>query len=263
MASVEAVLNTCSRYFDQRPCDSDENSCENCCKMRDYLTVLTTELKSAQLIIQLLQDELKTHSDSVEKKNIHCDPTEKTHIKSKWPDIVLGWSIGRKKEEDTSKQILEPNITSTDQEWKTVSRGYKKPPTVDRASNLQIPAIINRYEQFSNSRREEKLTHSQMKTYELKTRKDSREKMRQKTNKQEKKKHKIIVIGDSHARGCAAEIKTNLDKDFDILGFVNPGAGLSTITASAELDIQQLSKQDVVIVWGGSRDVGKKKQNRA
>jgi len=86
--------------------------------MRDYLIVLTTELKSAQLIIQLLQDELKTHSDSdsVEKKNIHCDPTEKTHIKSKWPDIVLGWSIGRKKEEDTSKQILEPNITSTDQD---------------------------------------------------------------------------------------------------------------------------------------------------
>jgi len=32
---------------------------------------------------------------------------------------------------------------------------------------------------------------------------------------------------------------------------------LSTITASAELDIQQLSKQDVVILWGGSRDVGK------
>ena len=101
-----------------------------------------------------------------------------------------------------------------------------------------------------------------MKTYELKTRKDSREKMRQKTNKQEKKKHKIIVIGDSHARGCAVEIKTNLDKDFDVLGFVNPGAGLNTITTSAELDIQQLSKQDVVIVWGGSRDVGKNEEKQ-
>ena len=32
---------------------------------------------------------------------------------------------------------------------------------------------------------------------------------------------------------------------------------MSTITTSAELDIQQLSKKDVVIVWGGSRDVGK------
>jgi hypothetical protein len=55
--------------------------------MRDYLAVLITELKSAQLINQLLQDELKTHSDSdsVEKKNIHCDPTEKTQIKQNGP----------------------------------------------------------------------------------------------------------------------------------------------------------------------------------
>jgi len=159
--------------------------------MRDYLIVPTTELKSAQLIIQLLQDELKTHSDSdsdsVEKKNIHCDPTEKTRIKPKWSNIVLGRSIARKKEEDTSKRILEPNITSTDQEWKTVSRRYKKPPTIDRASDYQIPVIINRYEQLSNSRREEELTHGQMKTYKLKTRKDSREKTQQKTKKQEKK----------------------------------------------------------------------------
>ena len=101
--------------------------------------------------------------------------------------IVLGRSIARKKEEDTSKRILEPNITSTDQEWKTVSRRYKKPPTIDRASDYQIPVIINRYEQLSNSRREEELTHGQMKTYKLKTRKDSREKTQQKTKKQEKK----------------------------------------------------------------------------
>jgi len=33
--------------------------------------------------------------------------------------------------------------------------------------------------------KEEELRHGQMKTYELKTRKDGREKMRQKTNKQE------------------------------------------------------------------------------
>jgi len=162
--------------------------------MREYLTVLTIQLKSAQLIIQLLQDELKTHSDSVEKKNIHCDPTEKTHIKPQWSDIMLGRSIASKKEEDTSKRILEPNITCTDQELKTVSRRYKKPLTLDRASDYQILVIINRYEQLSNNRKEEELTHGQMKTYELKTRKDGREKMRQKTNKQEEKKHKIIVL---------------------------------------------------------------------
>ena len=72
------------------------------------------------------------------------------------------------------------------------------------------------------------------------------------------KEHKIIVIGDSHARGCAAEIKLNIDEGFKVQGFVTPGTGVSTITTSAKIDIQHLSKQDVVVVWGGSKDVGKK-----
>ena len=60
MASVEALLNICSRYFDQSFCQSSENTCKNCFRWKDYLKVLTGELKSAQLIIKLLQDELKT-----------------------------------------------------------------------------------------------------------------------------------------------------------------------------------------------------------
>jgi hypothetical protein len=60
MALVEAVLNMCSRYFDQSSCVSGEDTCENCFRWKDYLKVLTDELKSAQLIIKLLQDELKT-----------------------------------------------------------------------------------------------------------------------------------------------------------------------------------------------------------
>ena len=76
-------------------------------------------------------------------------------------------------------------------------------------------------------------------------------------NKHAKKKHKIIVIGDSHERGCATEIQLNLDEGFGVQGFVTPGTGVSTTTTSAKSDIQHLSKQDVVVVWGGSRDVGK------
>ena len=53
-------------------------------------------------------------------------------------------------------------------------------------------------------------------------------------------KHKIIVIGYSHAHGCAAEIKLNLDEGFEVQGFVNPGTRLNTITTSAKTDIQHL-----------------------
>jgi len=51
---------------------------------------------------------------------------------------------------------------------------------------------------------------------ELETRKEDREKIRKRANNQKEMKHKIIVIGDSHGRGCAAEIKSNLDENFDI-----------------------------------------------
>jgi hypothetical protein len=69
-------------------------------------------------------------------KNTHCDPTEKLHVKTKWPDIVAGGSIGRRKGDSTSNRILESNIhsPSTEEQWKTVNRGHKKPPTVNHVS---------------------------------------------------------------------------------------------------------------------------------
>lgn len=71
------------------------------------------------------------------------------------------------------------------------------------------------------------------------------------------KKHKIIIIGDSHARGCTSGIKYNLDEDFEVQGFVDPGTGVEIITNSAKVDIEHLTKQDVTVIWGGSKDVGK------
>jgi hypothetical protein len=42
--------------------DSDENVCEKCFKMKDHLEMLVNELKSAQLIIKTLQEEIKKTS---------------------------------------------------------------------------------------------------------------------------------------------------------------------------------------------------------
>ena len=35
-------------------------------------------------------------------------------------------------------------------------------------------------------------------------------------HKSEQLKHKIIIISDSQARGCAAEVKHNLNKNFEV-----------------------------------------------
>ena len=86
-----------------------------------------------------------------------------------------------------------------------------------------------------------------MGTHEPKVKNESRDKVHKAKNKHMKKKHKIIVTGNSHARGCAHEIKLNLDEGFEVQGFVNPGTGVNTITTSAKNDIKHLS-QDVVVV---------------
>ena len=90
-----------------------------------------------------------------------------------------------------------------------------------------------------------------------KVKNEGRDKVQRAKNKHVEKKDKIIVIGYSHARGCAAEVKLNLDECFEVQGFVNPGTGVNSITTSAKTDIQHPSKWDVVAVWGDSKDVGK------
>jgi hypothetical protein len=70
------------------------------------------------------------------------------------------------------------------------------------------------------------------------------------------KKHKIIIISESHARGGTSGIKYNLDEDFEVQGFLDPGTGVEMITNSAKVDIEHLTNQDVIVVWGDSKDVG-------
>jgi len=44
-----------------------------------------------------------------------------------------------------------------------------------------------------------------------------------------KKQNKIIVLGDSHARGCAQDVQHNLGRDFEVQGIVKPGANTEII----------------------------------
>ena len=62
-------------------------------------------------------------------------------------------------------------------------------PTRRRTSGQIIPTIVNGIAQHTGNR---KLF----------------------TNKNKIRKHEILILGDSHARGCAAEVKHSLSNDF-------------------------------------------------
>jgi lysophospholipase L1-like esterase len=71
------------------------------------------------------------------------------------------------------------------------------------------------------------------------------------------KDHKVILIGDSHARELADKISKYLGNSYEITGYVNPGTGLEVITNSAKNEIDNLTQKDVVIVCGGANNVSK------
>jgi hypothetical protein len=48
-------------------------------------------------------------------------------------------------------------------------------------------------------------------------------------------KRKLIIIGNSHARGCAARVKNLTNDKFEICGFVKPGSGVNILTKSAKI----------------------------
>jgi len=63
MALEEALLNIYTCFVDQNYGESGENTCGKCRKMKDHLELLINELKSSQLIIKILQEEIKSTSN--------------------------------------------------------------------------------------------------------------------------------------------------------------------------------------------------------
>jgi hypothetical protein len=69
--------------------------------------------------------------------------------------------------------------------------------------------------------------------------------------------HEVLILGDSHARGCASEVKHQLNKEHEVFGFINPGSGMKYIKESAKMKMAQLTRQGIVVLWGSSNDVAR------
>jgi hypothetical protein len=55
-------------------------------------------------------------------------------------------------------------------------------------------------------------------------------------------KHEVLLVGDSHLRGCAAHMKAFLNDQFEVLGYVKAGASSkSVMDSSVKSDIGKLN----------------------
>jgi hypothetical protein len=39
----------------------------------------------------------------------------------------------------------------------------------------------------------------------------------------ENKVHKVLILGDNHAGECASEVRNQLNNEYEVSGFINPG----------------------------------------
>jgi len=69
--------------------------------------------------------------------------------------------------------------------------------------------------------------------------------------------HKVLLIGDSHTRGLAGEVKSRLNDEYEVIGNTNPGTAMEALKESATSKIRHLTKDDIVVMGGGAIDVAK------
>jgi hypothetical protein len=70
-------------------------------------------------------------------------------------------------------------------------------------------------------------------------------------------KHKILIIGDSHVRGCAGRMSASMDAHFEVCGVVRPGSCMDSISGTMSDEVNKLTKNDFLVLSSGANDISK------
>ncbi|PNF32780.1 hypothetical protein B7P43_G04509 [Cryptotermes secundus] len=70
-----------------------------------------------------------------------------------------------------------------------------------------------------------------------------------------KRDHKVVIYGDSHARGLSSRLKDKLLDTFEVTGYTKPNCELQTLLSNRNQEIASLSNKGVLVVIGGTNDL--------
>ena len=125
---------------------------------------------------------------------------------------------------------------------------HKRYNHTDQRVTDTFPLLSNHYKPLCNNSVGDDTPASTEKSRVVKSKHMMKHKMDSKEKVLKKKQHKVIIVGNSRARGCAAEVSHLLNNDFEVFGFVNPGAGMKYVKDTSRAKLQQLTKKDVVVL---------------
>jgi hypothetical protein len=74
--------------------------------------------------------------------------------------------------------------------------------------------------------------------------------------------HKIFIIGDSHVRGLSEKVRNSLNDAFSVIGVTKPNATTEAITSPLHLPINNLTRSDLIIFYGGTKDISSNESSK-
>jgi hypothetical protein len=113
---------------------------------------------------------------------------------------------------------------------------------------IPVIPIINRYYVLHNLQNNLEI-HGRLQNHHIE--KNGLLKQNKTKSSPKRRKKKVLLIGDSHMRGCACELVKYLGPEYEITGTIMPGSRLQNITKLAKNEIAGLSNSDTVKIWGG------------
>jgi GMP synthase-like glutamine amidotransferase len=78
-----------------------------------------------------------------------------------------------------------------------------------------------------------------------------------------KNKSRLVILSDSHLRGCTKRINNYLSDRFRTIGWIKPGVLAEEILGRLTVDLVNLKNHDVIVSSAGSHDVYTNNPNEA
>lgn len=232
--------------------------------MKQQLHSTLQELKSAQTIISLLQEDIKSASLASSTKN-QTQTTGHDAATQKWKTVSRYNSSNVNNKPSIPETVSKQRYTTTNRfaplsnleqkkqtEVNHVDKGglpltnhpqtshSPTEPIKQRSHGSRIPTIMNgRINHFGNKKPTLKLGTSKYNHKIITT------------------KHKVRLIGDSHIKGASTRINQYINTKFQVSSIIKTGAGVSQIVNTQDNELKGLGKSDVIVINGGSNDIDK------
>ena len=116
-----------------------------------------------------------------------------------------------------------------------------------RTKKSYIPRSENRFELISNYQPDDPPQNC----------KHTKSKPRHRLGIKTPEKHRIILMGDSKIHGCAEKLASILGSAYKVVGITKPNTNLRAIINSYKQLAENLTKKDVMIICGCTRDVAR------